>query len=357
MLKSEPSILVVGGAGYIGSHICKELRKNGYLPVCYDNLIYGHKQAVKWGPFEKGDILDDKRLKHVFIKYPIEGVIHLAAFAYVGESVTEPSKYYTNNVAGTITLLNAMRNAGVDKIVFSSTCAVYGTPHKIPITEKEPMNPVSPYGASKMMAERIMSDFNRSYGLGYIALRYFNAAGASPDGEIGEMHNPELHLVPLTLDAALGRKELVVFGNRYATPDGTCIRDYIHVSDLARAHVLSLLHLRKKGSVHLSVNLGTGKGHSVFEIIRAAETITGRKIRYRIASPREGDPSALVADPSQAWSVLQWKAEHTDLNEIIRHAWIFHQKSRPRHPVGRSFPRHNAFSFERGAATSSRRSN
>jgi UDP-glucose-4-epimerase GalE len=327
MSKSDPSILVVGGAGYIGSHVCKELRKSGYHPVCYDNLIYGHEQAVKWGPFERGDILDQERLNKIFTTYKIEGVIHLAAFAYVGESVVEPSKYYTNNVGGSISLLNAMRNNRVNKIVFSSTCAVYGTPKTVPITEKEPMDPVNPYGASKMMVERIMRDFNHAYGLASIALRYFNAAGADPDGETGEMHDPETHLIPLTLDVALGRREeLVVFGNSYPTPDGTCIRDYIHVADLARAHVLSLKRLENNGAACLSVNLGTGKGSSIFEIIRAAEAVTGKKIRYRIAAPREGDPPSLVADPSQADGLLQWKAHYADINDVIRHAWNFHKK-------------------------------
>lgn len=328
MKKTDPTILVVGGAGYIGSHICKELWKNGYNPVCYDNLVYGHQWAVKWGPFEKGDILDWKRLDKIFTNYKIDGVIHLAAFAYVGESVTEPSKYYTNNVAGTISLLNAMLKAGVNRIVFSSTCAVYGTPKTVPITEKEHMNPVNPYGASKMMVERILRDYNRAYGLGFVALRYFNAAGADPDGETGEMHDPETHLIPLTLDAALGRrKELVVFGNNYPTPDGTCIRDYIHVTDLARAHVLSLNLLKKNGPLDLSVNLGTGKGSSIFDIIRTAEAVTGKKIRYRVAAPREGDPAALVADPSLACGVLKWKAEYVAISDVIKHAWNFHNKT------------------------------
>lgn len=329
MSKSDPSILVVGGAGYIGSHICKELHTCGYIPVCYDNLIYGHTWAVKWGPFEKGDIKDQERLNQVFAAHRIEGVIHLAAFAYVGESVTEPSKYYTNNVAGTISLLNAMRNNNVNKIVFSSTCAVYGTPKTIPITEKEPMNPVNPYGASKMMVERILRDYHHAYGLGFVALRYFNAAGADPEGEIGEVHNPETHLIPLALDVALGRrKELAVFGNCYPTPDRTCIRDYIHVADLARAHVLSLKFLEKKEpAAGLSVNLGTGKGTSILEIIKTGEEISGGKINYRIAPPREGDPAVLVADPSQALKTLNWKADYADIRTVIRHAWNFQKKA------------------------------
>jgi UDP-arabinose 4-epimerase len=328
MEKSNPSILVVGGAGYIGSHICKELHRCGYTPVCYDNLIYGHRKAVKWGPFEKGDILDHKLLNRIFTTYRIHGVIHLAAFAYVGESVTDPGKYYANNVAGTISLLDAMRKNRVNRLVFSSTCAVYGTPKTIPITEKEPLSPVNPYGASKMMVERILRDYHHAYGLRFIALRYFNAAGADPDGEIGEVHRPETHLIPLVLDAALGRsRELAVFGNNYPTTDGTCIRDYIHVTDLARAHVVSLKLLKTHQTGALSVNLGTGKGTSIFEIIRAAEEVTGRKINYRIAPPREGDPPALVADPSEALKVLDWRADYADIRLILRHAWNFHQKA------------------------------
>lgn len=322
------NVFVTGGAGYIGAHACKALANAGFTPIAFDNLVSGHEWAVKWGPFAQGDILDHDRLSEVFRQYRPAAVMHFAAFAYVGESVTEPSKYYTNNVAGTISLLNALRNNRVNRIVFSSTCAVYGTPKTIPITEKEPMNPVNPYGASKMMVERILRDYHHAYGLGFVALRYFNAAGADPDGEIGEMHDPETHLIPLTLDVALGRREeLVVFGNNYPTPDGTCVRDYIHVADLARAHVLSLKRLEHNGPVCLSVNLGTGKGSSIVEIIRAAETVTGKKIRCRIAAQREGDPASLIADPSQAYTVLQWKAEHTDIREIIQHAWNFHKKT------------------------------
>jgi len=323
MATSRPAILVVGGAGYIGSHVCKELQRSGYYPVCCDNLIYGHEWAVKWGPFEAGDIGDRNRLNQVFAAYRPLGVIHLAAFAYVGESIVQPAKYYVNNVAGTISLLEAMRENKVNKIVFSSTCAVYGIPDSVPITEKQPLNPVNPYGASKMMVERILRDYHHAYGLGFVALRYFNAAGADPEGDIGEVHNPETHLIPLALDAALGRSELVVFGNRYPTPDGTCIRDYIHVTDLARAHVLSLKLLDKKDSAGVSVNLGTGKGCSVAEIIRAGEAVTGRKIKHRIAPPREGDPPALIADPSQALNILNWKAEYADIRQVIQHAWNF----------------------------------
>jgi UDP-arabinose 4-epimerase len=327
MTQTKPAILIVGGAGYIGSHVCKELHKNGYLPICYDNLIYGHTWAVKWGPFEKGDIRDGKRLDDVMAKYKPEGVIHLAAFAYVGESVTEPSKYYNNNVAGTVSLLDAMHRNHVTRIVFSSTCAVYGIPSNVPITESQPLAPVNPYGASKMMVERILADYRHAYGLGYVALRYFNAAGADPDGEIGESHNPETHLIPLMLDAAAGKsKELVVFGDDYPTPDKTCIRDYIHVTDLSRAHVLALKKLESDASFSRSINLGTGKGSSIFELIRAGETVTGRTIPFRVDQRRPGDPPALVADPSEALKVLGWKAEFADIETILKHAWAFHQK-------------------------------
>jgi UDP-arabinose 4-epimerase len=327
MSKSLPAILVVGGAGYIGSHVCKELYKNGYLPVCYDNLIYGHQWAVKWGPLEIGDIGDGKRLDEVMTKYQPEGVIHLAAFAYVGESVTEPSKYYVNNVVGTISLLDAMRRNHCRRIVFSSTCAVYGIPATVPITEKQILNPVNPYGASKMMVERILADYRHAYGLDYVALRYFNAAGADPDAEIGESHDPETHLIPLALDVAVGRrKELVVFGDDYPTPDKTCIRDYIHVTDLSRAHVLAMKRLESDVTFSRSINLGTGRGNSVLEIIRAGAEVTGRKIKYRIAPRRAGDPPALVADPSEALKILGWKAAYTDITQVLRHAWEFHKK-------------------------------
>ncbi len=327
MQSSLPTILVIGGAGYIGSHVCKELAANGYFPVCYDNLVNGHEWAVKWGPLEKGGIGDQSRLREVFEKYKPSGVVHLAAFAYVGESVKDPEKYYVNNVAGTLSLLSAMHSCNVSTIVFSSTCAVYGVPKKTPITEQAAPDPMNPYGASKFMIERMLKDFHHAYGLKYIALRYFNAAGADPDAEIGEVHSPETHLIPLILDVALGKlPKLTVFGNMYPTADGTCIRDYIHVTDLARAHVLSLKAIEKSGQDHISINLGTGRGHSIFRIIKASEEITGKKIAFSVAPPREGDPPELIADPSEAMKRLSWKPEYPEIRHIIQHAWNFHKK-------------------------------
>jgi UDP-arabinose 4-epimerase len=328
MANNPKTILVVGGAGFIGSHVCKELHRSGYMPVCYDNLIHGHQWAVKWGPFEYGDINDSRRLNEVLDAHRPLGVVHLAAFAYVGESVVKPAKYYLNNVAGSLSLLEALRTRGVTSMVFSSTCAVYGIPQKIPITEQTPRDPVNPYGASKLMIERMMLDYHRAYGLNTVALRYFNAAGADPETEIGEVHDPETHLIPLVLDTALGRRDtLTVFGKDYPTKDGTCIRDYIHVTDLARAHVFALQHIEHNQSTCLSMNLGTGKGYSIREVIAMAEKVTRKKIAHTFEARREGDPPALVADPNEAFRTLRWKAEYTDLTQIIGHAWNFHKKA------------------------------
>ena len=237
MINREKAVLVTGGAGYIGSHACKALSQAGYLPVTYDNLVYGHEWAAKWGPLEQGDILDRARLEEVMNRYSPKAVMHFAAFAYVGESVTDPGKYYRNNVLGSLTLLEAMRGHDVRHLVFSSTCATYGIPDSLPIQENAPQNPINPYGASKLFVERMLKDFEAAHGISSIALRYFNAAGADPDNEIGESHDPETHLIPLVLDAASGRRsDVTIFGTDYPTPDGTCIRDYIHVSDLADAH-------------------------------------------------------------------------------------------------------------------------
>lgn len=313
-------ILVTGGAGYIGSHACKTLSRAGFTPVTVDNLVYGHQWAVKWGPFIKGDIHDSRLLDRVFRSYSPAAVIHFAAFAYVGESVSDPGKYYQNNVAGTISLLDAMRRNGCPKIVFSSTCATYGNPRKVPISEDHPQQPINPYGRSKFMIEQILKDFHAAYGLRYASLRYFNAAGGDPDGEIGEDHDPETHLIPLVIQAALGLRPFVgVFGSDYPTPDGTAVRDYIHVTDLAEAHVLSLQYLLAGGE-SVCLNLGTGKGHSVREVIRAVEEEAETKVPVREAPRRAGDPPMLVAEAARAAEQLHWKPRITDLRYIVKTA-------------------------------------
>jgi len=318
-------VLVTGGAGYIGSHVCKVLTRWGYLPIAYDNLVYGHEWAVKWGPLERGDLADRARLDAVITKYRPAAVIHLAAFAYVGESVSDPGKYYRNNVAGTLTLLEAVRDHGITSFVFSSTCATYGVPQRLPISEASPQQPINPYGMSKLMVERMLADFAPAHGLRSIALRYFNAAGADPDGEIGEDHNPETHLVPLVLDAAAGRRpSITVFGEDYPNPDGTCIRDYIHVVDLAEAHVRALERL-EVGNARPAYNLGTGKGISVRGLIDAAERVTGRKIPTVIGERRAGDPPELVADPTLANNDLGWTATHSSVESILETAWAWHR--------------------------------
>jgi UDP-arabinose 4-epimerase len=321
------TILVTGGAGYIGSHACKALAQAGHVPVAFDNLVYGHRSAVRWGPLEVGDIADRDRLDAVIAHYRPDAVMHFAAYAYVGESVTDPARYYRNNVAGTLTLLEALVHHGVERIVFSSTCATYGIPERTPIDEAHPQQPINPYGASKLMIERMLRDFDVAYGLRSVSLRYFNAAGADPAGEIGEDHDPETHLVPLALQAALGQREaLRVFGTDYPTPDGSCIRDYVHVSDLAQAHVLALDYLAG-GGASLALNLGTGRGHSVFEVIEAARVVSGRDIPVVLAGRREGDPPVLMAVADKARAVLGWQPVYTELEEMLRHAWDWHRRS------------------------------
>jgi UDP-glucose-4-epimerase GalE len=322
------AILVTGGAGYIGSHACKALAMAGYTPVAYDNLVYGHREAVRWGPFIEADLADTARLAEALRHHDIAAVMHFAAFAYVGESMTKPQLYFRNNLVNTLGLLDAMREAGVRHIVFSSTCATYGTPERMPITEDTPQRPVNPYGESKLMVERALHWYAGAYGVAYAALRYFNAAGADPEGEIGEAHDPETHLVPLILDAALGKRpQIDIFGTDYATPDGTAIRDYIHVQDLAEAHVAAIRHLLAGGE-SLQLNLGTGSGHSVREVIAAAERITGRPIPRRETGRRPGDPPALVADPGRAKALLGWSARMSDLETIISTAWAWHNRER-----------------------------
>ncbi|HNV70540.1 MAG TPA: UDP-glucose 4-epimerase GalE [Candidatus Ozemobacteraceae bacterium] len=322
----RPVVLVTGGAGYIGSHACKALSLSGYQPVVYDNLIYGHREFVRWGPLEEGDLADQARLREVFLKHRPVAVMHFAAFTYVGESVSDPGKYYRNNVLGSLHLLEVMRETGVQMLVFSSTCATYGIPGTIPIPEDHPQHPINPYGASKLMMERMMADFSVAHGLNYLALRYFNAAGGDPDAEIGERHDPETHLIPLVLDAAMGKRpHVTVFGTDYPTPDGTCIRDYIHVSDLADAHVLALEYLRRERRSG-ALNLGNGSGYSVKEVIATAERVTGASIRVVLGARREGDPPRLVGNAVLAKSMLGWKPQYADLQVIIRHAWEYRRR-------------------------------
>lgn len=313
-------ILVTGGAGYIGSHTVKHLLDNGYQVVVADNLIYGHHEAVdSRAKFVHADLADIISLQKLFETNKIEAVIHFAAFAYVGESVKEPEKYYFNNVIGTLNLLNVMLMHHVKKIVFSSTCATYGEPIYTPIDENHPQNPINPYGRTKLMIEQIFSDYEKAYQLEHIALRYFNAAGCSADGTIGESHTPETHLIPLVLKAVKGeRANIQVFGTDYDTPDGTCIRDYIHVEDLALAHRLAL---EKLGTYNGCVNLGTGIGTSVREIITAAEEVSGKKCPVEYAPRRAGDPAKLFAANLKAKEILGWKPSYTDIKEIIRTAW------------------------------------
>jgi UDP-arabinose 4-epimerase len=323
------SILLTGGAGYIGSHAAKALSRQGYLPVVYDDLSRGHREAVKWGPLEVGALADTERLKQVFKAHAPKAVMHFAAFAYVGESVSDPALYYRNNVAGTLSLLEAMRASGTDRLVFSSTCAVYGVPDSVPITEGNPRRPINPYGRSKSMIEDILADYGTAYGLKSVCLRYFNAAGADPDGEIGEAHDPEPHLLPLVLDAAAGRiPHLTVFGDDYPTRDGTCVRDYIHVTDLAEAHVLAARHLLSGGAGAV-LNLGNETGYSIREVIEHAERVTGRTIPYRMEARRAGDPPELVGNADKAKALLGWKPAHGSLDSILRSAWAWHQRKDP----------------------------
>ena len=319
------AILVTGGAGYIGSHINKLLAYEGYETVVFDNLIYGHREAVKWGTLVVGDLKNVDEIEAVFRRYSIEAVFHFAAYAYVGESVAEPEKYYYNNIGCTLNLLKVMRKYGCDKIIFSSSCATYGEPAQMPITEDMPQDPINPYGFTKYAVERIFKDYERAYGLKYVVLRYFNAAGADPEGEIGEAHDPETHIIPLILDAASGQRPNVkVFGTDYPTRDGSCIRDYIHVSDLATAHLLALRHL-EAGKESQFLNLGNTKGTSVLELIEAAKRVTGRDIPVVLSDRRPGDPAILVGSSERAKRVLGWEPVYGDIDTIVRHAWMWHE--------------------------------
>jgi UDP-glucose-4-epimerase GalE len=318
-------VLVTGGAGYIGSHACEALARNGYRPVTYDNLSRGHRELVKFGPFEQGDIRDRERLLQVMARYRPSAVMHFAAFIAVGESVQDPAIYFDNNTHGAQTLLDAMRTSEIDRFVFSSTAAVYGMPGEQPMTEATPTAPINPYGRSKLMVEQMLADYDAAYGLRSAALRYFNASGAHPTAGIGELHDPETHLIPRALQAILGEIDaLDIMGTDYPTPDGTAVRDYIHVCDLADAHVAALRYLADGGKT-TRMNLGVGRGNSVKEIVDAAERATGRKVPARYAPRRAGDPPELVADPALANRTLGWKAQWTDIEAVIGSAWAWHQ--------------------------------
>jgi UDP-arabinose 4-epimerase len=323
-------ILITGGAGYIGSHTAKRLAQAGHEPVVLDNLSHGHRWAVRWGPFVEMDLSDREGLRQVFHEHRIAAVIHFAAFAYVSESMREPAEYFRNNVVNTLNLLDAMRASGVGQIVFSSTCATYGEPHEIPISEDHPQQPVNPYGESKLMVERLLKWYGEAYGLAWTALRYFNAAGADPDGELGEMHDPETHLIPRAIATAMGDlSALDLFGSDYDTPDGTAVRDYVHVTDLADAHLKALLRLNQGGS-STAFNLGTGCGHSVREVISMIEQVGRRKVTVNECPRRGGDPPMLVANPARAYRELAWTPGLSSLRQIIETAWQWHTFSRNR---------------------------
>jgi UDP-arabinose 4-epimerase len=315
------NVLVTGGAGFVGSHACKALARAGYRPVTFDNLEQGHEWAVKWGPLFRGDLRNDADLERAFEEWEPSAVLHLAANASVGESTGDPLKYYDNNVGGTARLLRACVAFGCKQFVFSSSCATYGVPVRVPLKETDPQSPVNPYGRTKLIVERMLKEVEVAHDIRHVVLRYFNAAGADPDGELGELHNPETHLIPLALCTAMGhRSGLDVFGGDYPTPDGTCIRDFAHVSDLADAHVAALNWLSANKPSD-SFNLGTGIGRSVAEVVRATEKITGLSVAMRTCPRRPGDPPALVSDPTKAGELLNWRPNFPRLEQQIEHAW------------------------------------
>ena len=319
-MSTNNHILVTGGAGYIGSHTCKLLSRSGYLPIVYDNLSSGHRDAVRYGPFCYGDTLDRLTLDRALAEWKPAAVIHFAACAYVGESVVSPDKYYRNNVIGLLSLLDSMRANNVRKIVFSSSCATYGVPDQLPITEDAPQRPINPYGETKLIGEHIIRDYGRAYGIRSVALRYFNASGADREGELAERHDPETHLIPRALMAAAGTiPHLDVFGSDYDTPDGTCIRDYIHVEDLAEGHMRALAYMHQNEDP-LQVNLGTGAGVSIREVLLAIERASNRQVPVCMSARREGDPAALFADPTRARETLGFVTKCSDIETIIASA-------------------------------------
>jgi UDP-arabinose 4-epimerase len=334
----RPRVLVTGGAGYIGSHTCKALAAAGYEPVAFDNLVHGHPWAVRWGPLVEGDLADRLALERALVQHRIEAVVHFAAYAYVGESMRAPGKYFQNNVVNTVNLLAAMATVEVRHLVFSSTCATYGVPATLPIGEDHPQRPLNPYGESKLFVERMLHWHAMAGGLSWAALRYFNAAGADPKLEIGESHAPETHLLPLAIQAATGEgPALQIFGTDYDTPDGTAVRDYVHVTDLADAHVRALRHLLG-GGADLALNLGTGCGHSVREVIAAVERIGGCRVPVCESARRAGDPPSLVADARRAAQILEWQPRHSDLDTIVDTAWRWQHRA-PRVEVRTAVPR------------------
>ncbi len=324
-------VLVTGGAGYIGSHTCKYLAHQGHEVVVYDNLSTGHRELIRWALFEHGDIRDLARLRAVIREHQPDGIIHFASSIAVGESVQDPGKYYENNVLGSLRIMQALQEEGVRPLVVSGTAAVYGLPESVPITENVSLSPINPYGRTKLVMEWMLQDFATAHALPWFSLRYFNAAGADPDGETGEWHDPETHLIPNVLRAICGEiPALRLFGDDYDTPDGTCIRDYIHVHDLASAHSLALEHLLA-GKPATAMNLGTGNGISVKEILDTAQAVTGKKVPYTIEGRRAGDPARLVADATQARQILNWTPQYTGITDIIETAWRWHQKTKRKH--------------------------
>ncbi|MBF0283126.1 MAG: UDP-glucose 4-epimerase GalE [Magnetococcales bacterium] len=326
ILDASKTVLVTGGAGYIGSHACKALAAAGYLPVTLDNLSKGHAWAVRWGPLERVDLRDRRGVDEVLERHRPTACLHFAGLIEVGESVNDPALYYDVNTAGTLTLLTALRDHGVKRFIFSSTCAIYGVPERLPLTEDHPRRPINPYGASKAAVEAMLEDFSRAYDFRYAALRYFNAAGGDPAGEIGEAHQPETHLIPLVLDAALGRRpHVAIYGQDYPTPDGSCVRDYIHVDDLAEAHRLALAWLERGGESG-AFNLGNGQGFSVRQVIETARRVTGREIEAVEAPRRPGDPPFLIGDARRAREILGWTPRRPELETILGDAWRWRQR-------------------------------